>query len=346
MKRILFILLATALHAAGQTGTTTGTITPPTTLPSVTGTLTSGIDYIVLGTDGLLHLATAAQVQAQASSGAQPLSSALTTLAAGNPFSASGAVVVGGTWPNLTLGLASTATFTNVTTNTVTLGSGTLTVSGGTLLLNGSAIAGGGGNLALGGNTTNVLTLSSNILNLAYATNAANGLVKLDGTGNIPAGLMGNYSTLYQPFNAATTLLGNATTGTGTVQVLANGPTLTNPVLNGGTGTINVTNQGSSATSGTASFASSAPWSGVVNGPVEGTVEISSGSDAVTVAGLSLPYTPSYVFCIVRKSNAAAANYWATVRGGTVSSTGFTADLSGIVTADSYTYNLDYWIVP
>ncbi len=63
MKRILFLLLASALQAVAQTGT------PPSSLPTVSGSLSSGYYYVVLGTDNELHIATAAQMEAQAQSG-------------------------------------------------------------------------------------------------------------------------------------------------------------------------------------------------------------------------------------------------------------------------------------
>jgi hypothetical protein len=92
MKKTLFLLLATALQAFAQTGT------PPSSLPTVSGSLSSGYYYVVLGTDNELHIATAAQMEAQAQSGVLLSSSingtALTAL--GNAPNGSGGILTFG----------------------------------------------------------------------------------------------------------------------------------------------------------------------------------------------------------------------------------------------------------
>jgi hypothetical protein len=84
----------------------------------------------------------------------------------------------------------------------------------------------------------------------------------------------------------------------------------------------------------------------VLNKPVTGTTALTVGQDFVTVAGLNLGFTPSYVFVVIRKSDPNGLNLWATLRGSTLTSSGFTVDLSAAPISDGYTYNLDYFIVP
>jgi len=87
----------------------------------------------------------------------------------------------------------------------------------------------------------------------------------------------------------------------------------------------------------------------ILNRPYAGTqsIPVDGSTDVITVSGLGLSFTPSYVFVTVRKSGSTGYNLFATVRGSTISSAGFTADLSSYVPAgDTNTYNLDYLIVP
>ena len=84
-------------------------------------------------------------------------------------------------------------------------------------------------------------------------------------------------------------------------------------------------------TGGTGGGGNGGGGGGYVRSPV---IDISAAAGLTMVVDIDLTGVPpaNLVFC--------------RARAGTLSSTGFTADLSGIVTADSYTYNLDYWIVP
>jgi hypothetical protein len=70
-----------------------------------------------------------------------------------------------------------------------------------------------------------------------------------------------------------------------------------------------------------------------------GTQAIASGADSVTVSGLALPAAPGQVLVTVRKLTG-GMNLFATVRSDSITTGGFTADLSGIT--DAATYQLDY----
>jgi head fiber protein len=86
----------------------------------------------------------------------------------------------------------------------------------------------------------------------------------------------------------------------------------------------------------------------ILNKPIAGTQVITHGvsNDFVTVSGLNLGFTPSFVFITTRKSNANGINIFAIVRGSSISSDGFVADLSCYIdTTDTYVYNLDYMIL-
>jgi hypothetical protein len=80
----------------------------------------------------------------------------------------------------------------------------------------------------------------------------------------------------------------------------------------------------------------------VLNHPITGTTGITSGADSVTVSGLNLGFTPSYVIVTIRKVTG-GYNLFATVRGDSMSSDGFTVDLSAAT--DAASYHLDYLIV-
>jgi hypothetical protein len=73
-----------------------------------------------------------------------------------------------------------------------------------------------------------------------------------------------------------------------------------------------------------------------------GTQAIASGADAVTVTGLALPSAPSQVLVTVRKATG-GANFFASVRGDSITTAGFTADLSAAT--DAGTYALDWLVV-
>lgn len=73
-----------------------------------------------------------------------------------------------------------------------------------------------------------------------------------------------------------------------------------------------------------------------------GTVALASGVDSVTVSGLGLSAVPAQVLVTVRKPTG-GLNLFATVRGDSVTTGGFTVDLSGAT--DGGAYQLDYLVV-
>ena len=73
-----------------------------------------------------------------------------------------------------------------------------------------------------------------------------------------------------------------------------------------------------------------------------GTQGIASDADSVTVSGLTLASAPSQVLVTVKKVTG-GLNLFATVRSDSVSSSGFTVDLSGVT--DASTYQLDYLVI-
>lgn len=73
-----------------------------------------------------------------------------------------------------------------------------------------------------------------------------------------------------------------------------------------------------------------------------GTQAIASGADAVTVTGLALAAVPFQVLVSIRKP-AGGLNLFATVRDGSITTDGFTVDLSGAT--DAATYKLDYLLI-
>ena len=75
---------------------------------------------------------------------------------------------------------------------------------------------------------------------------------------------------------------------------------------------------------------------------IRGTQAIASGVDTVTVSGLGLASVPAQVLATVRKLTG-GLNLFATVRGDSITTGGFTADLSGAT--DAATYKLDYLVV-
>ncbi len=73
-----------------------------------------------------------------------------------------------------------------------------------------------------------------------------------------------------------------------------------------------------------------------------GTQAIASGVDSVTVTGLGLPSVPAQVLVTVRKLTG-GLNLFATVRDDSITTGGFTVDLSAAT--DAATYKLDYLAV-
>jgi len=75
---------------------------------------------------------------------------------------------------------------------------------------------------------------------------------------------------------------------------------------------------------------------------IRGTQAIASGVDMVTVSGLGLASVPAQVLVTVRKLTG-GLNLFATVRSDSITTSGFTVDLSAAT--DAATYKLDYLAV-
>jgi hypothetical protein len=75
---------------------------------------------------------------------------------------------------------------------------------------------------------------------------------------------------------------------------------------------------------------------------IAGTKAIAAGVDSVAVTGLGLAAVPAQVLVTMRKATG-GSNYFATVRGDSISTDGFTADLSAAT--DAATYALDYLLI-
>ena len=75
---------------------------------------------------------------------------------------------------------------------------------------------------------------------------------------------------------------------------------------------------------------------------IRGTLAIASGVDTVTVSGLGLASAPGQVLVTVRKLTG-GLNLFATVRSDSITTDGFTADLSAAT--DAASYQLDYLAV-
>ena len=75
---------------------------------------------------------------------------------------------------------------------------------------------------------------------------------------------------------------------------------------------------------------------------IRGTVAIASGADSVTVSGLGLGSVPGQVLVTMRKATG-GLNLFATVRDDSITTNGFTVDLSAAT--DAATYKLDYLVV-
>jgi hypothetical protein len=76
---------------------------------------------------------------------------------------------------------------------------------------------------------------------------------------------------------------------------------------------------------------------------ISGTKAIASGADTVTVSGLGLAAVPGQVLVTMRKVSG-GLNLFATVRSDSITTDGFTVDLSGAT--DTTTYQLDYLAIP
>jgi hypothetical protein len=72
---------------------------------------------------------------------------------------------------------------------------------------------------------------------------------------------------------------------------------------------------------------------------IRGTQAIASGVDSVTVSGLGLGSVPAQVLVTMRKLTG-GLNLFATVRSDSITTGGFTVDLSALT--DATTYKLDY----
>jgi hypothetical protein len=75
---------------------------------------------------------------------------------------------------------------------------------------------------------------------------------------------------------------------------------------------------------------------------IAGTQAIALGADSVAVTGLALASAPTQVLVTVRKATG-GANLFASVRGDSITTGGFTADLSAAT--DASTYALDYLVI-
>jgi hypothetical protein len=73
-----------------------------------------------------------------------------------------------------------------------------------------------------------------------------------------------------------------------------------------------------------------------------GTLALAASADNATVSGLALPSVPAQVLVTVRKLTG-GLNLFATVRDDSISTGGFTVDLSAAT--DAATYKLDYLVI-
>lgn len=180
-----------------------------------------------------------------------------------------------------------------------------------------------GSNVTIAGDgTISISSLSFSLVTGTPTTLAGYGItdpiVLISGSYTNPSWIT---SLAYSKLTGAPTLATVATSGSYTD--LSNKPTIPAAQVNSDW----------SATSGVAQ---------VLNHPITGTQTIGNASDTVTVTGLGLGFTPSYVIVTIRKVTG-GANLFGTVRGDSMTSDGFTVDLSGIT--DTNAYHLDYLIV-
>jgi len=75
---------------------------------------------------------------------------------------------------------------------------------------------------------------------------------------------------------------------------------------------------------------------------IRGTQALASGVDSATVSGLGLASVPAQVLVTMRKATG-GLNLFATVRGDSITTGGFTVDLSAAT--DATTYKLDYLVI-
>jgi hypothetical protein len=75
---------------------------------------------------------------------------------------------------------------------------------------------------------------------------------------------------------------------------------------------------------------------------LRGTQAIAAAADSVTVSGLGLVSVPAQVLVTMRKVTG-GLNLFATVRGDSITTDGFTVDLSAAT--DAATYQLDYLVI-
>jgi len=223
MKKIFITLigcLALAAPAMAQTGTITFSQLP--SMGTLTGTeilvgSQGGVDGLkvtlnALRTFNLSGLASVATSGAYGDLSGRP---SLSTVAISGAYTDLSGLPTLGTIAGITV--SGTATTGNVLTVT---GSGTYAWSAPTA-----------GTITIGTHATGILSYSSGQMEFVNATNGPGGIVVLTGGGALPTGLLGGYiGTTVQPYNAATTILGNVTTGTGTIIVLAASPTFTGTV--------------------------------------------------------------------------------------------------------------------
>jgi hypothetical protein len=73
-----------------------------------------------------------------------------------------------------------------------------------------------------------------------------------------------------------------------------------------------------------------------------GTLALAAGADSGTVTGLGLPSVPAQVLVTVRKVTG-GLNLFATVRSDSITTAGFTVDLSAAT--DAATYQLDFLVI-
>lgn len=75
---------------------------------------------------------------------------------------------------------------------------------------------------------------------------------------------------------------------------------------------------------------------------IRGTQAVAAGANSVTVSGLALASAPAQVLVTMRKLTG-GLNLFATVRDDSITTDGFTLDLSG--TTDAATYKVDYLVI-
>ena len=75
---------------------------------------------------------------------------------------------------------------------------------------------------------------------------------------------------------------------------------------------------------------------------IRGTQAMAAGAGSVTVSGLALGSVPAQVLVTMRKVTG-GLNLFATVRGDSITTDGFTADLSGVT--DAASYELDWLVI-